>query len=95
MLTSAPCSTKNVTISIEFILMAILRGHSLIYRELHITMINMKRKRISFMLTSAPCSTKNWTISIELALMAILRGHSLISREFHKIMINMERKEML
>ena len=47
MLTSAPCSTKNVTISIEFILMAILRGHSLIYRELHITMINIAKKIIS------------------------------------------------
>ena len=33
MLTFAPCSTKNWTISNEFVLIAILRGHSLILRE--------------------------------------------------------------
>ena len=58
-------------------------------------MINMKRKRISFMLTSAPCSTRNLTISVDFDLIAILRGHSLISREFHKTMINMKRKIIL
>ena len=57
-------------------------------------MINMKRKRISFVLTSAPCSTKNLAISVEFALTAKLRGHSLILREFHKTMINMKRKLM-
>ena len=34
MLTSAPCSSKNLAISIEFTLIAILRGHSLKSREL-------------------------------------------------------------
>ena len=35
LLTSAPCSTKNLTISIEFALIAILRGQSLILEEFH------------------------------------------------------------
>ena len=43
MLTSAPCSTKDFTISIEFALIAILRGHSLTQRELDSTMRNIKR----------------------------------------------------
>ena len=46
MFTSAPCSTKNLTISIEFALIAMLRGHSIISREFHKAMINAKRKRI-------------------------------------------------
>ena len=46
MLTSEPCSTKNLTISVEFILIAIPRGHSLIFREYQKTMKNMKRKII-------------------------------------------------
>ena len=61
-------------------------------REFYKTMINIKRKRISFMLTSAPWSTRNWTISIDFVLMAILRGHSLISKEYHKTIINMKIK---
>ena len=59
------------------------------------TMINMKRKKISFMVTLAPLLTRNWTISIEFASIAILSGQSLISKEFHKRMINMKRKIML
>ena len=46
MLTSAPCSTKNLTISKDFALIAILRGHSLISREFHSTLKNMKRKKM-------------------------------------------------
>ena len=45
-LTSAPCSTKNWTISIDLLLMAILRGLSLISREPNKTMLYMKKKRI-------------------------------------------------
>ena len=45
-LTSAPCSTKNVTISIEFALIAILRGHSFKLKELHNTMVNIKIDRV-------------------------------------------------
>ena len=48
MLTSAPCSTKNVTIFSDFALMAIKRGQSLIVRVFHDTMINMKRKRMLY-----------------------------------------------
>ena len=47
MLASAPCSTRNLTISMELDLIAILRGHSLISKECNKTIINMKRKRIS------------------------------------------------
>ena len=45
MLTSAPCSTKNRTISIDSYSIATLRGQWLISREFHKAMINMKRKR--------------------------------------------------
>ena len=43
-------------------------------------MINVKRKRMSFMLTLAPCSTKNLTVSAEFALIAWENGVSLIAR---------------
>ena len=46
-LTSAPWLTRNLTISIEFVLIAMLRGDSLIYNEPYLTMINTKQKRIS------------------------------------------------
>ena len=46
MLTSAPCSTSYLTISIELVLIAKLRGHSLMSREFHKAMKNMKRKRM-------------------------------------------------
>ena len=44
MLTSAPCSTKNLIISVDSILIAILRGQSLKLDELYNLMIVMKIK---------------------------------------------------
>ena len=42
----APWSTKKAIIFVASILMAIQRGHSLISRECHKTLINMERKGI-------------------------------------------------
>ena len=47
-LTSEPCSINNWIISIEFALIAILRGLSLILREFRKALINLKRKRIIY-----------------------------------------------
>ena len=43
MLISAPCLTKNLTISIESDSIATLKGHLLISREFQKAMINLKR----------------------------------------------------
>ena len=47
-LTSAPCSIKNLTISIESFLIAIESGDSILQNIFHIIMINMKWKRILY-----------------------------------------------
>ena len=57
--------------------------------------LNIKRKRISFMLTLAPCSTKYLTISVKFAFIAILRGHLLLLWEFHYTMTNMKRNRII
>ena len=47
-LTSAPCSIKNLTISIEFLRIAIESGDSILQNIFDKIMINMKWKRILY-----------------------------------------------
>ena len=45
MLTSAPCSTKNLTISIDFALIATLRGHLFNLKEFQKNLVDIKIER--------------------------------------------------